>query len=360
MADPDLSDMEPGWRWEGDPLPEKSDDNGRRQYKVAVKTFRDKTQPPLRVKVGDVILMKVYGDPECWVAHCIELCELGPDEECQSPSDEDDSSDEFLRMRVAVRWLYRPTDFNEENDGSLKPDPPLAKNELLWTDAIADCMVNGVDVIDGVAMLKHRASECVGVENAYFCRRFFYTLGDEFIKPPEKIPQHLVGQRLRDVGRYELFIWTSKGQHMFSRQNFWEERKQKVPRKSLDKKRKRKSVVDGSAQLVREEEPADASNVVTPKTSSHSTLADLSLESLLPSDQMDVLREKVRTLTVGQKTAIGTFMPTLSPQVTADLAVGAQKEKGAVITNHVEYEEVRDSTVKDVCRHFWQKVGEQP
>lgn len=354
MSDPSLSEMKPGWRWVGEPLPEDPGDNGRQRYDGAVKTFHDKTLEPLRVKVGDVILMKVYGDPERWVAHCIGLCELAPEEEALFPDEDEENLDEYRRMRVAVRWLYRPVDFEEENaDGEVLCKPRLEEKELLWTDLISDWRVNSVDVIDGIAGLYHAHSECIGKEDAYFCRRYYVVSPDvEAIEPPDVVPPHLVGQRLRDIGERELKILNGKGPHLFGRQNFWQERKQKVARKSLAKKGKKVSL-EVKSQKKRK---VDGEDVLLPNIPSKPNLYELSLEDVLPSEQMEALREKLRTLTADQGTVLRGAMSDLTSHVTDQLA--SQSSKDGAIPTYFDYEEVRDETVRNTSKVFWSNIHE--
>jgi hypothetical protein len=353
------------WLWVGKPLAGNPEYPGRKYYKAAVKIFSDAAgqaaQESLQVKVGDIVCMKVGDEdedddtePEPWVAHCVELCELGSDEEIPFGDVESglDTDDKLGLMRVGVRWLYRPKDFDAENeDGKVPMNPSMERRELLWTDGISGPLVNSVDVIDGIASLFGKASECNGKERAYFCHRFFHTLEyEDQIMPPDVVPKHLQGVRVRDVSPLELEKLKSKPS---TEQNwFWREQRKHRAKKSTSSLSglKRRSESNPEASLVKKEK-AEPDNTLAPAVTKKRDLADTSLEGALPQNQLVLLRENLRNLTAEQVDVLVSDMPEFVEHITKEIA-----HREEPITKHAEYEKSRDDAVASACTSYWERV----
>jgi hypothetical protein len=342
------------WEWVGGALPAAvGDPVGRKSYAAVEKVMVDGSggvRARLRVNLGDIVTMEPAdeGDSAPWVAQCIVLCELGEGESIDGEADDAVSEAGDETKRVGIRWLYRGQDIPEENEEEdVRLSPPMHARELCMTDFINGPEVNAVTVISHVARLVSSASECQGNDVAYFCRRFFYSKQAAGIVEPSVMPQHLVGKRERKIEPYELKLLLSKPD---ARPNkFWHVRRRIAPKKGVG----RAKVKSDDAIVSEGAEGLAADARARREAEGKKDVSDMTLDSLLPADQMEAVRKRMRELTAEQTSALLNELPNFVSEVTRQLAATEVKRQ------YSEYESDREAMVDNASRTFWEHFMER-
>lgn len=332
------------------------DMNQRTQFKRALK--RDSTNSEndnptvLTISLGDFVTLGVSeGEAEPWVAQVVEICRLSVQEQRQVG--DGDFADPDTRERCGLRWLYRQADFTKDVPHERHPRCKMAPREVCLTDAVDEPLMNSLNVIDEVVRVVSDVDEVEDLDSsesgpvvqaerprpAYFCKRFYWVEG---VAAPEKVPPDLEGKYWRAVGSTELakmFRLPSARPDLF-----WTRKppSSRIPRKSTGsgKKAKGEDTLAALFDKTKKEPETEQKKL---------TLSDLTLVSVLPEEQLALVRKTIVGLTDEQLSVV-------TQECERDIKHIVEQFDGGDINEDKEFEERRDELVEGRRHAFWNSL----
>lgn len=305
-----------------DPVDASEISRGDRNFKCArrVDGALPHSAPLLTVKLGDIVrTMPPLGD-EPWVGQIVELRHVTAKTR-RSPA---------TGARCGIRWLYRYEDFE---DG--QPDPPLEKREVCWTDHITGPDMNSIEVVTEVVDV---AFGVLGSAD-YFCTRFFWA--EEEVEEKEGVGDEMRGKCWRKIGREEF--GKLRQEPSMNVTLFWSRRKKKARRQAAKKGTGKSVPAKGEAAFLDKFKMED--NVQEkPKM----TLDDIDWETVLPQEQMALVRKSIAGMTDEQFNAVRDD----AEHVIGGIVDECDKE---LMATQEHYEDRRDAVVGQKRAEYWRR-----
>lgn len=298
------------------------------------------------------------------------------------------------RMRIGVRWLYRQCDYDKDcatlaestNEGGIHspripkhlrtlPKLALKNKEVCMTDFFSGPECNSLtNVEESGAVLfsskremdehvKSKESEGLFVApTSYFCNTFYWTIevDDEVdISVLEKYPTK---SRIRPLAKGELAEITSGDIDIVNdRSRFWTGRKEKHQKKGGQKHaQKRVEKVRSSTA-----KPALAPDAAPVQPSSDAAavfaaeqqkkMMQVQIEDILPGEQLDLLRRRVKELTPEQCETLHLGLATITKELTRHYIGGVQKRNKP--KDFGEYPSERKDALDKACAKYWEMLN---
>lgn len=123
-----------------------------------------------RFSVGDPVFVASDPDQQPWVAHLVEMFQIGDSTPARHGSDSEiqvvEDNSVARRMRCTLRWFYYPSDVSDDSK-RLHPMPKPLESEIYFSDHVEDHGSNGLEVIEGRAFLCATEKEAQSVKANY-------------------------------------------------------------------------------------------------------------------------------------------------------------------------------------------------
>lgn len=305
------------------------------------------------------------------------------------------------RMRIGMRWLYRNTDYQQEynkrenyeewqrqNPEDAVSDNPvpnpgipealrnvpwieLKNRELLMTDYMSGPVCNSLTTVDDIACLFSSEKEMddfvrntaeadrARVQQAsYFCNKFYWATEvdkDLHTHILEKFPTQ---KRVRPLPPEELVQMTSSDSISVSDEySFWNGRKKKkkpkMKRSSARKITQQRGPVQGLSPNSQPDSPnPDAASVFAAEQ--QMKLNNVRIEDVLSSEQLNLVRQRMRQLTPEQSVALHDNLRSLTRELMRQYAGGVAKNR----RDFEQYPAERKGAVSKACDKYWDMVRE--